>query len=399
MILMVTEQGTEPAAQRIAGALSKEYNLPRRPEMVPQNAVWDRAVEWDDLLFVFYTSGALPPATVQYIKAYQNAHKTSAAIIPVGINPDFIAPPNPISGIKAARYDASDEMTAAIVKSAGVFLGLALRPGCQRIFVSYRTKDGEQLANAIYGRLEAAGFVPWLDAAKENLVIGDEVQDTIRSNIDSAAMVLLIDTPDAPASGWVSIEIDIAIGQLIPLLPVVAGGESMSRFIQLQGLRRQALIKQNPTESPVLSDADWESVRAEVEGLLLSTFRRRLRILSRAQAAFEANGYKWKAVDERLRMYRADKNTPLLGRVIALSHCLVQDITHVPSLKAYWNYLSAYADLAAVNQKLCIYDRDKVLSEPELVTLSNNIPNMNAILAHYNELELLVASNFTALRK
>src|SRR5258708_1801715 len=257
MILIIAEEGTETVAQAIAGALSQEYNLPCAPEVIAAGAAWARSVEWDDLLFVVYKSRALPDSAVQYINGYRNAHKTGGAIIPVGTNPDLPVPPDPISGTKAAKYDGSAELTGRIVKSAGVFLGLALRPGSQRIFVSYRASDGTHLARAIYDRLKDAGFEPWLDEAEENLVIGDVVQERIRSSVDSAAMVLLIDTPDAPDSKWVSIEIDMAIAQLVPVLPVVTGGELVALFIQLHGLRPPAAIRKNVEDATSLSQIGW----------------------------------------------------------------------------------------------------------------------------------------------
>jgi hypothetical protein len=397
MILILTDAGSEPMSHAIAGALSQEYNMTCAPQVIAAGAVWDRSVEWDDLLLVVYNSGVLPTAAVQYIDAYRAAHKTEGGVIPIGVNPAFPVPPDPLSGIKAAKYDGSPEQTANIVKSAGVFLGLSLRPGNQRIFVSYRAKDGAQLARSIFDRLKAGGFEPWLDEAEENLVIGDDVQDKIRAGLETAAMVILVDTPEAPDSKWVAIEVDLANGQLVPVLPVVAGGESLSRFIQLQGLRRWALVKPNGLDGSPLTDAEWDLVQMEIDELLLSSFRRRLKILSRAQTIFEHHGYKWQTVDARLRMYRAEKKPSSKINVVTLSHCLVHDITYIPALKAYWNFLTKYAGLATLNQKLCIYDRDKVLSESEMDALSRNIPEMNAILAHYNELELLISSNFTVL--
>ena len=270
--------------------------------------------------------------------------------------------------------------------------------GANAFFVSYRQTDGAALAQEIYKRLEAASFQPWLDVAKENIAIGADVQNDIQRGIDTAALILLVDTPDAPASPWVSIEVDLANAQLLPVLPIVAGGERTSRFIQLQSLRRQALVKQNGLDAAPLSDAEWEGVRREIEELLLSTFRRRLKILSRAQATFQANGYNWQALDERLRMYLADKEIDLVGKMIVLSHCLVQDVTYLPALVAYWNHVEKNRDLANINQKLCIYDRDNVLSQAEMKTLRNNLPGVNAIFAHYNELEILVSTTFTRLR-
>jgi TIR domain len=399
MIRILAEGGTEPVAEQIATALSTEYRLARAPEVVSTSAVWSGTSDWDDLLLVVFRSRVLPDSAVQYIEAYRTKNQTRAAIIPVGANPAFRSPPAPISRIKAAQFDGSAGSTLRIVKAAGVFLGLALRPGSQRIFVSFRASDGKELAQAIHGRLASEGFTPWLDEAGENLVIGDDVQDKIRSNIESAAMVLLVDTPDAPDSKWVSVEIDLANSQLVPVLPVIAGGEQISRFVQLQGLRRQVVLKQSALDSAALADAEWESVRGEIDELLLSMFRRRLRILSRAQTTFEVNGYTWQVVDERLRMYRADRTTAHLMKMVIMSHCLVHDITYLPALRAYWSYLQNYADLASLNLKLCIYDRDRVLSDTEIDTLRKSIPGMNAVLAHYNELELLVSSNFTALRK
>ena len=132
-------------------------------------------------------------------------------------------------------------------------------------------------------------------------------------------------------------------------------------------------------------------MRTEIDELLLSTFRRRLRILSRARKVFEDQGYLWQPVDERLRMYRSEKRVTALQRIVAFSHCLVQDVTFIPALKAWWSYLTNYKGLASVNQRLCIYDREKVLSPSEIETLSATLPEINGILAHYNELELLVA--------
>jgi hypothetical protein len=395
MILILEEPGTEAAGTAIAKALSGEYHVASDPQIVPAGAVWDRKVEWDDLLVVPFQSRTLSDASVRYIEAYRRAHKTGGPIIPVSTSGAFRRPPAPISGIKAANYDGPPD-AARIVTAAGVFLGLALRPGSQRIFVSYRATDGSPLANAIYKRLEADGFQPWLDKAKDNLAIGTDVQDTIRLSMEPVAMVLLVDTPDAPDSKWVSIEIDMANGQLIPVLPVVAGGERSPRFVQLQGLRRWALVDNGLGGSP-LSDDEWAGVRAQIDELLLSTFRRRLRIISRATEVFAAHSYRWEPVDERLRMYLADKKAKLLLTVV-LSHCLVHDITYVPALEAYGKYLDGYKNLAAVNQKLCIYDRDKVLSQTEMDKLSEKLPGKNVILAHYNELDVLLASHFEELR-
>jgi hypothetical protein len=390
LILVLTQQGTEAAADAVKAALVQEYPLACPPEIVTADAVWSRPVEWDDLLLVLYNSETLPAAAVQFIQGFRTAHKTGGSVIPIGVNPQFRKPPDPLGLIKAAQYDSTPEAMARIVESAGVFLGLSLRPGSQKIFVAYRASDGKSLAQSIYDRLKAAGVDAWLDEAGENLQIGTDVQETIRKSLESAAMILLVDTPDAPDSPWVKIEVDLANSQLIPVLPAVAGGERVSRFIQLAGLRRWALVKQNGLDNSPLTDPEWDAVRAEIDQLLLSALRRRLKILARARKAFEDDGYIWQPIDERLRMYRTEKSINALRKVVALSHCLVQDITFIPALRAWWDYLTQYPGLPMVNQKLCIYDREKVLSAAEIDTLAQSLPEINAILAHYNELDLLV---------
>jgi hypothetical protein len=391
LISILAQDGTEAASKGISAGIVQEYSLAYSPEIVTTNAVWSGPVEWDDLLLVVFNSDALPEPAVQYIQAFRTAHKTGGSVIPVGVNPQLRKPPDPLSVIKATQYDGTPQAMAQIVRSAGVFLGLSLRPGSEKIFVAYRASDGKSLAQSVYDRLKTAGFDAWLDEAGENLVVATDVQETIRKNLEQAAMVLLVDTPDAPDSPWIKIEVDMANSQLIPVLPVVAGGERLSRFIQLQGLRRWALVKRDGLDNAPLTDAEWQVVRAEIEQLLLSTIRRRLRILSRARKAFEDQGYLWQPVDERLRMYCSEKKITPVQKIVAFCHCLVQDITFVPAHRAWWNYLAKYQGLPSVNQRVCIYDRDKVLSPSEIESLSTSLPDINAILAHYNELELLVA--------
>jgi hypothetical protein len=396
MILIVAESGTEAAGEAIAAALTSEFSLPVAPELVSAIAVWDRQPEWDDLLIVIFRSDTLPARTVSYINAYRDAHGSAGPIIPVSADAALKKPPDPISGIRAAHYDNTAEATARIVRAAGVFLGIALRPGTQRIFIAYRATDGAELAEAIHARLKSEGFEPWLDVAKDAIDIGDDVQEHIRRTVDGAAMVLVIDTPDAPESKWIKVEIDMAVAQLVPVLPVIVSGERTSRFIQLQSLRRQALLDRDSDDPAPLIDFEWNSIRSEIEQVLLASYRRRMRILTRVQRTFEANGYRWRVIDDRLRMYRADKKR--VPPMVVLSHCSVHDITYVPALRAWWDYVKSYKDIAAVNQKLCVYDRDRVLSEPEMETLASTMPDMNAILAHYNEVELLVSTNFGVLR-
>lgn len=387
MILILAEAGTEPIAGEIAQSITAEYGLSTPPEMVAAGAPWTRAVEWDDVLIVVYENSNWPTDHTNYIDAYLKKHTTGGPVIPVSTDPANRRPPGPISGIKAGVYDGTPQATAQIVMSTGVFLGLALTPGRQRIFISYRAADGTVIANDLHDRLKAAGFVPWLDEADKNLQTGDDVQQIIRQNIDSAAMILLLDTPAAPQSRWIKIEVDLAIGELLPVLPVVMGGDQISRFLPLKSLPRRALAKLGGLDGTPLRDAEWDVVLGEIQQLLLLAYRRRRFLLARAQAVFAATGFQWQVVDDKLRMYRADRKKTGTIRTNAFCHCLIHDIMYIPALKAYWKYLGEYPGRDALNRRVCIYDRDTVLSDAELESIDDELPNVNLVLAHQSELD------------
>src|ERR1035441_3090356 len=117
MILILAEDGTEPIGNAIADALRQEYSLPCTPAVVPTDAVWNRDVEWDDLLLVVFQSDALPDAATKYIEAFRTAHENGGAIVPVATRATFRKPPDPISCVKSAEYDGTPASTALITKA------------------------------------------------------------------------------------------------------------------------------------------------------------------------------------------------------------------------------------------------------------------------------------------
>lgn len=409
MILILCNTGTEPAGQQIADALRAKFSLPFSPELLNDQAVYNRPAEWDDLLIVLYSTTIFPKTVQDYIQAFRQAHQITEPggaqphpggfVLPVATDPANPKPPDPISGIKAVVYDGTASSLERIADAAGVFLGLALRSGEQRIFISYRAASGGKIAKDLHKRLEAAGFHPWLDEAQDNLPPGADVQKIIHKHIASAAMLLVIDTPDAPDSDWVTEEIDTAIGQLIPIVPAVLGN-NVSRFIALASLQRfVSLALARPPGIEGLTDEEWEKVRKEIDEVLLSAYRRRLLILARAEKIFRDNQFDWLVIKEELRMYRAERKQLPLPSTIVLSHCSIHDITYLPALRAYAEYVQHFPQIATVNYKLCIYDRDRPLSDSEYLQIYKWLSGTPFIPAHHNELETLIFSNFTRLRK
>ena len=328
LVLGENERGPKEASDRIARHLGSAHTSLAPPQIVPADAEWNRDADWDDMLIVVYGSAKLPQSAKDYIAAFRKAHGTGAFIIPVALDAANLIPPAPISGIKAILFSGDAESLGKIRKEVGVRLGLALRPGRRKIFISYRASDGKQIASNLNDRLKNDGFDPWLDEAKENLNLGDDVQETIHDHIKDAAMVLVVDTPDAPQSDWMFEEINGAIARMISILPVIIGNnDKLSRFRSLASLRRRALAKLGGVDGGSVADAEWVAVRAEIDEVLLSGYRRRLELLSRAQEEFESRHYEWSELDRDLRMYKAlrkfrvDPELPM--PLTVLSHCSI----------------------------------------------------------------------------
>lgn len=406
MICFLCEPGTEAAGQAIAYAIQARYKPSATPELCEAKTGWTKSSEWDDLLLVVYQSEHLQPEAQRFITEYRDAHslsdpatgelKPGGFIIPVATNAASVRPPEPISGIKAALYDGSPESQEPILCAIGTLLGMAVRPGAHHIFISYRSSDGTTIASDLFKRLQAVGFHPWLDEAKDNLPPGTDVQPEIMTRIKSASMVVIVDTPDVKDSLWMRQEINEAIGW-IPLLPVVVGPDNISRFQVLRPLQRRVPVKSAGIDSHPLSDAEWKSVFREIEEVLLLSYMRRMRVISHAENAFTVNNFQWSTVDLHKRMFRAHRQQRSMPPMIILSHCSIEDAKYVPALRVYKHFFDNYPDIARVAHKLCIYD-DEILSDHEIADIDAEMNTLSFILAHHAELDTLISTDFARLR-
>ena len=60
-------------------------------------------------------------------------------------------------------------------------------------------------------------------------------------------------------------------------------------------------------------------------------------------------------------------------------------------------YISGYPGIASVNQRVCVYDRDRALSLVELENVYARLNNRSIFIVRPSELPLLISSNFTCL--
>ena len=105
--------------------------------------------------------------------------------------------------------------------------------------------------------------MPFLDEAKEidgepSILPGSPVQKQIDEALEKANLVLLIDTPSAPASPWIKHEVDTADALLLPILPLCFRDKDDRkvgpRFPSLLALQRWVPIQRpDATDNPPLS--------------------------------------------------------------------------------------------------------------------------------------------------
>lgn len=281
-------------------------------------------------------------------------------------------------------------------------LGLRMQGRDTKIFISYRASDGTAIANQLYDHLEALGHRPFLDEAKEldgetKILPGTPVQKQIDDALSNANLVLLIDTPAAPASPWMKHEVDAANALLLPILPICLRDPGDSRrgprFRSLVALQRWIPIQLPPVTNVLpLSAHQLEQIVGEAEKYLCEIFRRKCRVPFLVKKEFISHGFAWKVLDERLLMFESSKIQSLRLQTKVLSHCSLFDQIYEPAITRFIDFLNS---TGRGNYSLFIYDGE-LLPSPQLQELVESQPK-DVIILHHQELAALIDSNFTTL--
>lgn len=110
---------------------------------------------------------------------------------------------------------------AEIVQAVRGHLGQEAFPARRKVFLSYRRKDGQAVAEKLYDDLWAHGYAAFLDL--NSIEPGAVVQTCIVEQIADKDFVLLVNTPLARGSDWVQAEIVEALCQRIPVRVLSVG--------------------------------------------------------------------------------------------------------------------------------------------------------------------------------
>ncbi|MBX3738951.1 MAG: toll/interleukin-1 receptor domain-containing protein [Candidatus Didemnitutus sp.] len=400
MIIILREARFDPHNAAIKSALENRFpgvEIALQDPAAPP--AWPGLPAWDDVLVVPFDAAPLSAAAIAFVStALRRA--PSPFVLPVAVTRAG-RPPVPLDAIKALPWE--DDGFARGCLRIGARLGLALRKRDHRIFISYRTVDGAAVAVQFEEVLRREGYNVWRDESKDpvdgqtSIAPGEKVQAQIEAHLITADLVLLLDTPRAWESEWISLEVTRANGNLIPVLPVLfrQPGERVlcSRFRGLETLQRGAVLELPGRDMPArLEDSFVATVLGEMEQFLSDIYRRRLDLPHRVKSSFLADNYEWTEKDRFL--YEAIKRTNgrLLHRVF--SHCSHFDGVYDPALRTFVEHLRVLDP--SPNYALYVYD-GVVIPPAQLRQIEIQAGLADAtqvVLLHHSEVLSVLKSNF-----
>lgn len=251
-----------------------------------------------------------------------------AGLLPVNRFPERKSWPEPISEIVGIRCDANGQVdidNAAMTALINASLAVSCRQ--KHLFISYRQLDGMAVAKALSERLKARGYKVWRDEDRDDdgmelITPGTDAQRRIEKAIVEHAFVLLVDTPRAAESKWVRVEVDMAFGHLLPILPIVVeplpgGADGVppmgGRFLTVRSLGREvrlsggALGAEACPQAEAAVDSRIDEIERNIMEVLLGHVRTRRRLVAGARKRFENLQYAWRACRAERLLFAAEK--------------------------------------------------------------------------------------------
>jgi len=364
---------------------------------------WPVDIAWDDLLIVLFDGTPFPTEGNAYINAFLNARDGQGLLLPVCVGMASCHIPEGAKAIKAFPFDAtSPSIIERLTQRVGAMLGQRVLHREAQVFISYRAIDGTALACQIEERLKELAYPVWRDEAKEidgetKILPGTPVQKQIDDGLARAAIVLLLDTPQAPHSHWIKHEVDTANGLLVPILPVCFRSKTDPkrgpRFRSLQDLQRWIEIDISALQpNHSLGDDDLDRIIFAMEEYLCQLFQRKCRVPFLVEKEFASRDYSWKILDQRLLMCESTKAHSLRTKTKVLCHCSIFEQVHGPTMEMFGAFLKK---TNRPNHALYIYDGE-LIPEPELQSIIESTSSEDGVvILHHQELAALIDSNFT----
>ena len=403
MIVLLHQRDNKDVAEAMRSDMLSAFNghIDIALHVADDSDLWPRQVEWDDLLIVVFDENAFPKTGNDFIEDFLQKRMKKGLLLPVALNPARTHPPAAAESLKALVFDsAAPGVAGRLVKRAGAMIGLRVQQRENEVFISYRASDGKEIATQLEEYLKGLGYPVWRDEAKDiddetKILPGTPVQNQIDDALANAAIVLLVDTPDAPHSRWITHEVDTANGILLPILPLcfrpVGDRKHGPRFQSLLQHQRWVSLPRPVGVSPPLQTDHLVSIVNEMEEYLCQLIQRKCRVPFLVEKEFLARSFTWKLLDKRLLVGESVKGTATRFPTKVLSHCSIFDQVHAPGMKAFSDFM---AKSGRPNFSLYIYDGE-MIPEPQLIEFIKQNPSKDSVyILHHQELATLIDSNF-----
>ena len=323
-------------------------------------------------------------------------NRGSVPVMPVALDAASPVPPAPLNSIRS-RLWPNDERE--MLTTIGASLGMAFRPGKQELFISYRQKDGTDIAHMLDAHFKSVGFNTFLDVADDrfgdpNLEIGDDVQKEIMERLANASAMIHVDTPSSPESPWVHAEVESAIGKRIPILPLVFHDDSVktqpSRFRDLQNLHRRVCILGGLSNGQFqLSGDHLPTIEEALVEYLLKVYQRRVLQPKLLQNAFQSQQWDFSPVPNMAHLHKATQSASVSVPVSLLGCCSFEDYFFAPSCIEFVKDISSLGQSGeAFARSLYFYDGDPLHPKGIATVMDKEVQGLkeaNAELVHYNE--------------
>lgn len=287
--------------------------------LTTQNAVWTATPTTGDAVVVANLLDEEPPEELTDL--IDKAQRNGAVAIPVAGEVERRTPPlgmdmaQSFDVVDRLRLRAQPETALQVIAADLARIVLArtsptLMKDRLRVFLCHRRADGESTAAALDRELSVRheGHV-FRDLI--SIQVGDAAQEKIEEHLESADVLVFLDTPRAGESEWVEIEVRTALGRQIPIV-----------WVQLGPLDGRHPLRVRPAGEPHVCFAGDELTSAEAGqyadrildaafDLAVENVRNAHQTFSRVRRAASALGKSVEVLDQRRLIYALTEDLSL----------------------------------------------------------------------------------------
>jgi len=214
------------------------------------------------------------------VYSIKNFIELGILIIPIIENPedfnDFI--PYQLQPINAFIWEGEYPEKRITIK---ILENLGLSEKDRKVFISYRRIDGIGMADQLLDILTRQGFNVFMD--KYDIDYGRDVQHEIFQSIDEKSFLVVIESPKAYESEWISKEIHYALRTHIPV-SILTWFNTTQTIEDTEGLQRIYFNKEDLYFDKyfLIKEEKIESVVVEIESIHSNGLFRRRNLLIRS---------------------------------------------------------------------------------------------------------------------